>query len=339
MTIHDLIKSWVWTGTFAAKTQDMDKASSTLGDSMYVAVQSLLPTAGAGYVPRSHGGRIIKFGFCIFVLLTKQFWGSLITTELVFMSVSGSSAVTNLNDATFQGHRICISEDQYAVDIRSGEMVPNPSSRWDTDKVASMLIGEDDRGANSMDTLGSLKTIDDGICMHSIEDLNSFRHAVSVDNSHCNKGVTGSPVSVDTPIAYPVRKEYIPQMSLWIAQHQELYQSLLQTQVDSLRIPCEVFLDQRANTADELGMGVEQWQVQQMATEFTILLFCCIAGVLVSFWYPERTHGMSTTFNPKFDQNADLQKKNAGATTQVNPVYEDEDENGDPIPNYGKASF
>jgi len=74
------------------------------------------------------------------------------------------------------------------------------------------------------------------------------------------------------PAAYPVRKEYIPQMSLWIAQHQELYQSLLQTQVDSLRIPCEVFLDQRANTADELGMGVEQWQVQQMATEFTILL-------------------------------------------------------------------
>jgi hypothetical protein len=69
------------------------------------------------------------------VLLTKQFWGSLITTELVFMSVSGSSAVTNLNDATFQGHRICISEDQYAVDIRSGEIVPNPSSRWDTDKV------------------------------------------------------------------------------------------------------------------------------------------------------------------------------------------------------------
>ena len=60
MNIHDLIKSWVWTGTFAAKTQDMDKASSTLGDSMYVAVQSLLPTAGAGYVPRSHGGRIIK---------------------------------------------------------------------------------------------------------------------------------------------------------------------------------------------------------------------------------------------------------------------------------------
>ena len=32
-----------------------------------------------------------------------------------------------------------------------------------------------------------------------------------------------------------------------------------------------------------------------------------MAGVLVSFWYPERTHGMSTTFNPKFDQNADLQ--------------------------------
>lgn len=60
VSIHDLIKSWVWTGTFAAKTQDMDKASSTLGDSMYVAVQSLLPTAGAGYVPRSHGGRIIK---------------------------------------------------------------------------------------------------------------------------------------------------------------------------------------------------------------------------------------------------------------------------------------
>jgi hypothetical protein len=60
VNLHDLIKSWVWTGTFAAKTQDMDKASSTLGDSMYVAVQSILPTAGAGYVPRSHGGRIIK---------------------------------------------------------------------------------------------------------------------------------------------------------------------------------------------------------------------------------------------------------------------------------------
>jgi hypothetical protein len=76
-----------------------------------------------------------QFGFCIFVLLTKQFWGSLITTELVFMSVSGSSAVNNLNDATFQGDRICISEEQLALDITAGEISPNPTSHWDTEKV------------------------------------------------------------------------------------------------------------------------------------------------------------------------------------------------------------
>jgi hypothetical protein len=86
-----------------------------------------------------------------------------------------------------------------------------------------------------------------------------------------------SVASADAPppspgAAYPVRMEYIPQLSLWIVQHQQLYQELLQTQVDSLRIPCELFLDQRASTAGELGIGVEQWQVQQMATEFTILL-------------------------------------------------------------------
>ena len=81
-----------------------------------------------------------------------------------------------------------------------------------------MLIGEDDRGANSMDTLGSLKTIDDGICMHSIEDLNSFRHAVSVDNSHCNKGVTGSPVSVDTPIGARSISVPLISISLSVAQ-------------------------------------------------------------------------------------------------------------------------
>eukprot|EP00241_Pyramimonas_parkeae_P017332 CAMPEP_0114309762 /NCGR_PEP_ID=MMETSP0059-20121206/18830_1 /TAXON_ID=36894 /ORGANISM="Pyramimonas parkeae, Strain CCMP726" /LENGTH=672 /DNA_ID=CAMNT_0001433623 /DNA_START=98 /DNA_END=2116 /DNA_ORIENTATION=- len=269
-----------------------DSQGATLLDSVYQSITCIFKT---DYRPRSHGGRIIKVVFTCFMLIVVQFWNSLITTGLVVETVNVVSGSQNLAQASDAGERVCV-HGWLGEDMRNKKVFPSISNSWDRSKVAASIVQGKDRGGLDDSLQGSLRAMDEGYCQHMVVDLDSFTYSLALDRKHCNKGVIGAGVSRDIPIAFPIRKDKLPQVSAWLTSKSEEYATMLQQEYASLNLECDPFFMKRYSSADSPpSMRPARWQIQNMTTEFLIVLISSVVAIAVSHfapWVPAGVQGI-----------------------------------------------
>lgn len=257
-----------------------DPAAAHLADAFMV---TMLAPMATNHAPRSHGGRVIQMGCCIFALLSLTLWSAAVTTQLVMAATRTSQGITSLYDATQNNLRIC-AYDSLGRQLSLGLALPAQGQRWDPAIVRNLMVPIS-RISSATDTLNAMNASRDGTCQMGIIELSQLQVAIAVSGEdHCGKGAVGTSVTTPQEVAVPLRKELEVPFSYAINTYNmrnRYMASLHQASQNRWSTACAPFLSDRSSASSATN-ELSVIDVDSMLLAIVISLSCVAIGILLT---------------------------------------------------------
>jgi len=223
----------------------------------------------------------------VFLLTTVRYWGSLITAGLVVSSVLQPSGSESLAEALERNERVCIN-GWVRDSLVEKSMPPARSESWSQDHLPRIIVPLEER-RQAPDTLaGSLELMDDGVCQHTLAELESFKYVLArTGEEHCDKGAIGNPTMTPFSVAFPVRTDLEPIISAMMLNSRERYTASWDQAEAALGLKCSARLSEKNQGSGSGGGGIQRFKVKHISTELFILVLAGFISLMLAYHFPD----------------------------------------------------